>query len=168
MTASKRRALEALKHLPTVENLEMDQMDYWEDKNIDIKKILDGSEALNMSHAGGEFELLAQQMKSDILQRVKAFDKQLATLIDAYMEWCYKHKGSADHGLFRDYYQSNSEASEGAGSVKVKVVDIYYEVIWLPWQHLAPGYNAAFVHENLSGDGVLMGLGCSINIRMTG
>ncbi|EGO04865.1 hypothetical protein SERLA73DRAFT_68527 [Serpula lacrymans var. lacrymans S7.3] len=127
MTASKRRALEALKYLPTTNNLEIDQMDYWEDKNIDIENILDGLEALNMSYAGGEFELLAQQIKSDILQRVKAFDKQLATLTDAYMEWCYKHKGSADRGLFRDHHQSNSEVSKSAGSVKVKVVDIYCE-----------------------------------------
>jgi hypothetical protein len=68
MSADERRALEALRELP----MDDDSGDeYFGDINLD--GILDGSQSLDISHAGGEFETLAQGVGLDICKRSVEF-----------------------------------------------------------------------------------------------
>jgi hypothetical protein len=62
MTPDERRALEALRELPLVGN---------DDQHVDLghvtlEDILDGSEPLNISHAGGEFSALTKELNNDL------------------------------------------------------------------------------------------------------
>ncbi|EGO28216.1 hypothetical protein SERLADRAFT_434090 [Serpula lacrymans var. lacrymans S7.9] len=61
-------ALDVLKNLP-----QGGKLSWFEDNNdgdeINMEQILDGSEALDISHAGGEFEALASQLKDNIWKR---------------------------------------------------------------------------------------------------
>lgn len=61
MTPVQRRALEALRELPLAD----DDPNY-SLENVNIEDILDGSEALDISHAGGEFAELAKELNDDI------------------------------------------------------------------------------------------------------
>ncbi|KII92209.1 hypothetical protein PLICRDRAFT_102616 [Plicaturopsis crispa FD-325 SS-3] len=64
MTADERRALEALRDIPIAND---DGSHTFEDVNIE--DILDGSEPLNISHAGGEFEALTQELNSELWKK---------------------------------------------------------------------------------------------------
>jgi len=63
MSADERRALEALREPP------MDNIGDESFGDIHLDSILDGSQSLEISHAGGEFEALAQGVGIDICRR---------------------------------------------------------------------------------------------------
>jgi hypothetical protein len=62
MTPDQRRALEALRELPVVGD-DDDEVDLG---RITLEDILDGSEPLNISHAGGEFAALTEELKEGL------------------------------------------------------------------------------------------------------
>jgi hypothetical protein len=62
MTPDQRRALEALRDLPLAGN-DDDEIDLG---RVTIEDILDGSEPLNISHAGGELAALAKELKEGL------------------------------------------------------------------------------------------------------
>ncbi|KAI5988437.1 hypothetical protein EDD15DRAFT_2141888, partial [Pisolithus albus] len=91
MMPEERQALEALR-----EEKNKDQECEWEDVgNIALEDVLDGTEQLEVSNAGGELTDLAQELKDyrmrrdRILRRDEAFNQQLPTLTQAYLDWSY-------------------------------------------------------------------------------
>ena len=68
MLTDERHALEALWELPMDDN---SGDEYFRDINLD--GILDGLQSLDISHAGGEFETLAQGVGLDICRRSVKF-----------------------------------------------------------------------------------------------
>jgi hypothetical protein len=62
MTPDQRRALEALRELPIVGD-DDDEMDLG---HVTLEDILDGSEPLDISHAGGEFAALTKELKEGL------------------------------------------------------------------------------------------------------
>jgi hypothetical protein len=62
MTPDQRRALEALRDLPMAGD-DDDEIDLG---RVTIEDILDGSEPLNISHAGGELAALAEELKEGL------------------------------------------------------------------------------------------------------
>jgi hypothetical protein len=62
MIPDERRALEALRELPVDDSDE----DY---EDINLRNILDGSQPLDISHAGGEFQALARDVDRDVRKR---------------------------------------------------------------------------------------------------
>ena len=64
MTPDQRRALEALRELPIVGD-DDDEIDLG---RVTLEDILDGSEPLDISHAGGEFVALTKELKEGLKQ----------------------------------------------------------------------------------------------------
>lgn len=62
MTPDQRHALEALRDLPIAGD-DDDEIDLG---RVTIEDILDGSEPLNISHAGGELAALAEELKEGL------------------------------------------------------------------------------------------------------
>jgi hypothetical protein len=62
MTPDERRALEALRELP----LDDDDGQHVDLGTITVEDILDGSEPLDISHAGGEFSALTKELSQDL------------------------------------------------------------------------------------------------------
>ena len=63
MTPDERHALEALRELPIAYDDDDDEIDLG---RVTIEDILDGSEPLNISHAGGEFAALTKELKEGL------------------------------------------------------------------------------------------------------
>lgn len=59
MNADERRALDALRELPVADESDPDIIL----DDINVESILDGSEVLEISHAGGEFEALTDELR---------------------------------------------------------------------------------------------------------
>jgi hypothetical protein len=64
MTPDELRALEALRELPLVgdDDNEIDM------GHVNLEDVLDGSEPLDISHAGGEFAVLTRDLKQGLWQ----------------------------------------------------------------------------------------------------
>jgi len=64
MTPDQRRALKALRELPLLDSNGNDP-DY-EDEDINLGDILDGSAPLDISHGGGEFNELRKALRANL------------------------------------------------------------------------------------------------------
>ncbi|KII93196.1 hypothetical protein PLICRDRAFT_383096 [Plicaturopsis crispa FD-325 SS-3] len=142
MTVDERRALEALRELPIANDDNRDHT--FEDVNIE--DILDGSEPLNISHAGGEFIALTEELNSELWKnqyrriprqidyrtrrdrqerRDRAFNRQMDALVDAYLVWSLDRAENHDAGFFTRLADWTRDASADSGCTEVTVVDIF-------------------------------------------
>ena len=62
MTPDERHALEALRELPLVG----DDDQHMDLGRVTLEDILDGSEPLNINHAGGKFSALTKELSNDL------------------------------------------------------------------------------------------------------
>ncbi|KAH7905207.1 hypothetical protein BJ138DRAFT_1018025 [Hygrophoropsis aurantiaca] len=114
----------------------------------DINNVLDGSESLEISHGGGEFQELARQLMGDFWKiqpltshqrrtdyrtrrdrtqrRVDAFNHQMDELTDAYLQWSLASAESGIRGFFESHQVNTTGTHDvNAGQTTVKVVDIF-------------------------------------------
>ncbi|EGN92824.1 hypothetical protein SERLA73DRAFT_156765 [Serpula lacrymans var. lacrymans S7.3] len=101
-----------------------------------LNDVLDGSEPLNISHAGGEFEALTRELNGNlwkdyyrhksrrpdhqdgrdhIMCRVSAFNHQLTAITDAYLKWTYNRKASGAQGFLGEQKLIKSVADDVMG-----------------------------------------------------
>ncbi|KAH7904942.1 hypothetical protein BJ138DRAFT_1118930 [Hygrophoropsis aurantiaca] len=122
------------------------------DFEFDIENVLAGSEALEISHGGGEFEELTRELRGDfwmmnnahksrtrrhrgvdyrtrrdrVQRRVDAFNQQLDALTNAYMQWSLARGKNGVRGFFEERRCSpNIDLDINAGQTTIKVVDIF-------------------------------------------
>ncbi|KAG1727459.1 uncharacterized protein EDB91DRAFT_1239526 [Suillus paluster] len=112
--------------------------------------ILDRSESIEISHAGGELHELTKQLIGDFwnvnkvkshvhridyrTRRTEAFNKQMPALMCAYLDWHLANVTSDGRGFFVCYWQETSsgfrmQEDVNAGSICIKVVDVFYSFI---------------------------------------
>lgn len=134
-----RQALEALR-----EERNKDQECEWEDAgNITFEDVLNGTEQLEVSNAGGELTDLAQELLGELLScsysrkgpqrkdyrtrrdrvllRNEAFSQQLPALTQAYLDWSYAWAKEKS----KEYFPKFDDDSGSAASWTVHVIDVY-------------------------------------------
>ncbi|KAI6017609.1 hypothetical protein BKA83DRAFT_4058793 [Pisolithus microcarpus] len=133
-----RQALEALR-----EERNKDQECEWEDAgNITFEDVLNGTEQLEVSNAGGELTDLAQELLGElfkdysrkgpqrkdyrtrrdrVLLRNEAFSQQLPALTQAYLDWSYAWAKEKS----KEYFPKFDDDSGSAASWTVHVIDVY-------------------------------------------
>ncbi|KAI6016969.1 hypothetical protein BKA83DRAFT_4059405 [Pisolithus microcarpus] len=100
MTIMERHTLEALRD-PVLNNAADGHVgsDYKSDGYGEM--VLDGTEALNVSHASGEFQELTRGLLGNFWKRsMAAFSIQMSVMAEAYMVWSFKHRGTGNKGFF--------------------------------------------------------------------
>ncbi|KAI5995861.1 hypothetical protein EDD15DRAFT_2365295 [Pisolithus albus] len=121
MTVTERHALEALRD-PALNSAADGHVggDYESDGYGEM--VLDGTEALDVSHAGGEFQELTRGLLGDFwnstsegargkrpdyrtfrdrsTKQTAAFSVQMGAMAEAYMVWSFKHRGTGGKGFF--------------------------------------------------------------------
>ncbi|KAI5999231.1 hypothetical protein EDD15DRAFT_2363309 [Pisolithus albus] len=121
MTVNERHALEALRD-PALNNAADERIgdDYKSDGYGEM--VLDGTEPLDVSHAGGEFQELTRGLLGDFwksasekakgkhsdyrtfrdrsTKQTAAFSVQTGAMAEAYMAWSLKHRGTGGKGFF--------------------------------------------------------------------
>ncbi|KAH7904896.1 hypothetical protein BJ138DRAFT_1138426 [Hygrophoropsis aurantiaca] len=115
-----------------------------------IGDVLDGSEPLEISHGGGEFNELTRQLLGDFYnlrdplksrahrtdyrtrrdraqRRVDAFNYQLNALTHAYLEWSLAHAENGIRGFFDSSPANINTGAHGtdSGHTTVRIVDIF-------------------------------------------
>ncbi|KAI6014150.1 hypothetical protein BKA83DRAFT_4473883 [Pisolithus microcarpus] len=138
MMPEERQALEALR-----EEKNKDQECEWEDAgNIAFEDVLDGTEQLEVSNAGGELTDLAQELLGElfkdysrkgpqrkdyrtrrdrILRRDEAFNQQLPALTQAYLDWSYTREKERR----KEYFPKSEGDGGSAASWTLHVIDVY-------------------------------------------
>ncbi|KIK14596.1 hypothetical protein PISMIDRAFT_32871, partial [Pisolithus microcarpus 441] len=123
MMPEERQALEALR-----EERNKDQECEWEDAgNITFEDVLNGTEQLEVSNAGGELTDLAQELKDyrtcrdRVLLRNEVFSQQLPALTQAYLDWSYAWAKEKS----KEYFPKFDDDSGSAASWTVHVIDVY-------------------------------------------
>ncbi|KAI6027836.1 hypothetical protein BKA83DRAFT_4471322 [Pisolithus microcarpus] len=138
MMPEERQALEALR-----EEKNKDQECEWEDAgNIAFEDVLDGTEQLEVSNAGGELTDLAQELLGElfkdysrkgpqrkdyrtrcdrILRRDEAFNQQLPALTQAYLDWSYTREKERR----KEYFPKSEGDGSSAASWMLHVIDVY-------------------------------------------
>ncbi|KAG1844390.1 hypothetical protein F4604DRAFT_1884460 [Suillus subluteus] len=122
--------------------------DHFDDNGELSSSILDGSEPVDISHAGSEFFELTREMMGDFWnvsswaqhpdyrtrrnrtqRRTEAFDNQMPVLIHAYLDWHLVNSATGGQGFFS---HCTAAACQGtipdinAGAIAIKVVDMFY------------------------------------------
>ncbi|EIW82713.1 hypothetical protein CONPUDRAFT_163795 [Coniophora puteana RWD-64-598 SS2] len=139
MPADQKAALEKLSDQPLDQEQEgiVNNSDEW----VDFGGIVDGSEEISVSHAGGEFQELARQFYEDLrksvsdragkrvdyrtrrdrgLRRDQTFLRQLPAMVDAYLEWSYRRDRSG-----RGSDTPVGEKAEESVGVQMRVIDVF-------------------------------------------
>ncbi|KAG6818274.1 hypothetical protein H0H93_006352 [Arthromyces matolae] len=124
-----REVINAIRDMPDYEGLNNDGDDF-----VDPGRILNGTEAIDISHAGGEFQELMEQdlsprkrredrraRKHRILQRNEGFRLQSASMVDAYLEWT-ESLGISGRAIA---VPLTPEEVKGTGTYPLRVVDTY-------------------------------------------
>ncbi|KAG6847569.1 hypothetical protein H0H93_007343 [Arthromyces matolae] len=124
-----REVINAIRDMPDYEDLNNDDDDF-----VDPGRILDGAVAIDISHAGGEFQQLMEQdlsprkrredrraRKHRILQRNEGFRIQSDSMLDAYLEW-NESMGISGRAIA---VPLAPEEVKGAGTYLLRVVDTY-------------------------------------------
>ncbi|KAG2743934.1 hypothetical protein P692DRAFT_201722566, partial [Suillus brevipes Sb2] len=127
LSAEEKRALEALRQSRT------DVGEYGFDGDDDFgANVLDGSEPIDISHAGGELQELTRKLVGDFwkMRRTQAFDNQMSALTDAYMDWHLVHSTLDGRGFFSRY---SDVQDMNEGSIEIKVVDVFCELLITYW-----------------------------------
>ncbi|KAI6094285.1 hypothetical protein EDD16DRAFT_1447419, partial [Pisolithus croceorrhizus] len=117
---------QALEALCEDRNIDLDCE--WEDAgNMALEDVLDGTEQLEVSNAGGELTDIAQELKDyrtcrdRILRRNEAFDQQLPALTQAYLDWSY----TWTKGKSKEYFPKSADNGSSATSWTLHVIDVY-------------------------------------------
>ncbi|KAI5988030.1 hypothetical protein EDD15DRAFT_2172946, partial [Pisolithus albus] len=99
----------------------------WEDAgNTALGDVLDGTEQLEVSNAGGELTDLAREKdyrmpRDRILRRNEVFDQQLPALTQAYLCWSY----TWTKGKSREYFPKSADDGNSVTSWTLQVIDVY-------------------------------------------
>ncbi|KAH7914663.1 hypothetical protein BJ138DRAFT_999608 [Hygrophoropsis aurantiaca] len=147
LTLDQRRVLDAL-----VENRGVEEGDGWHDSpgGEYIEDVLRGEQVLDISHGGGEFKALAQEVMGDfwesdrktqstrradhrtrrdrVLRRVEAFNSQIGELTDAYLKWSHNRSMKRSQGIFNELQSEEFRvylmciASIGAENVSICIL----------------------------------------------
>ncbi|KAI5985883.1 hypothetical protein EDD15DRAFT_2175514 [Pisolithus albus] len=143
MGPEERQALEALCEGTDTE------WDYeWEDAaNVALEDVLDGTEQLEVSNAGGELTDLSQELLGElfkdysrkgprrkdyrtrrdrILRRNEAFEQQLPALTQAYLHWSY----TWTKGRSREYFPKSADDGNSVTSCTLHVIDKVTLGVW--------------------------------------
>ncbi|KAI6104922.1 hypothetical protein EV401DRAFT_2060716 [Pisolithus croceorrhizus] len=107
-----------------------------------LEDVLDGTEQLEVSNAGGELTDIAQELLGElfkdysrkgaqrkdyrtcrdrILRRNEAFDQQLPALTQAYLDWSY----TWTKGKSKEYFPKSADNGSSATSWTLHVIDVY-------------------------------------------
>ncbi|KAG2050477.1 hypothetical protein BDR06DRAFT_891746 [Suillus hirtellus] len=86
--------------------------------------VLDGSEPIDISHAGGELQELTRKLVGGFwkMRCTQAFDTQMSALTDTYMDWHLVHSMLDGQGFFSHYL----DVQDMNGLIEIKVVDVFY------------------------------------------
>ncbi|KAI6011812.1 hypothetical protein BKA83DRAFT_4474400 [Pisolithus microcarpus] len=145
MTVTERRALEVLRD-PASNYVDNEPVgDDYENEGYG-EMILDGTEPLDVSHAGGEFQELTRGLLGDFWkstsEKVKgkcdyrtfrdrstkqtaAFSVQLDAMAEAYMAWSLKQRGARDRGCFdSDEQRTWEEQQRKCNGVDTKLLSV--------------------------------------------
>ncbi|KAI6034650.1 hypothetical protein BKA83DRAFT_4470170 [Pisolithus microcarpus] len=145
MTVTERRALEVLRD-PASNYADNEPVgDNYENEGYG-EMILDGTEPLDVSHAGGEFQELTRGLLGDFWkstsEKVKgkrdyrtfrdrstkqtaAFSVQLDAMAEAYMAWSLKQRGARDRGFFdSDEQRTREEQQRKCNGVDTKLLSV--------------------------------------------
>ncbi|KAI6101298.1 hypothetical protein F5141DRAFT_975705, partial [Pisolithus sp. B1] len=94
-----------------------DQECEWEDGgNITFEDVLDGTEQLEVSNAGGELTDLAQELLGELFK-----DQQLPALTQAYLDWSYTWTKERS----KEYFPKFNNDSSSAALWMVHVINVY-------------------------------------------
>ncbi|KAI5983701.1 hypothetical protein EDD15DRAFT_2201864 [Pisolithus albus] len=146
MTVTERHALEALRD-PVLNNAADGHVgdDYESDGYGEM--VLDGTEALDVSHAGGEFQELTRGLLGDFWNstseeargkrpdyrtfrdrstiQTAAFSVQMGAMAEAYMMWSFKHSGTGGKGFFdSDERRTREEQTRSCDGVDTKLLTV--------------------------------------------
>ncbi|KIK23214.1 hypothetical protein PISMIDRAFT_100765, partial [Pisolithus microcarpus 441] len=146
MTVTERHALEALRD-PALNNAADGHVggDYESDGYGEM--VLDGTEALDVSHAGGEFQELTRGLLGDFwkstsegargkrpdyrtfwdrsTKQTAAFSIQMSAMAEAYMVWSFKHRGTGGKGFFdSDERRTREEQKRSCDGVDTKLLTV--------------------------------------------
>ncbi|KAI6126083.1 hypothetical protein EDD16DRAFT_1690754 [Pisolithus croceorrhizus] len=100
-----------------LEKRNKDQECKWEDGgNITFEDVLDGTEQLEVSNAGGELTDLAQELLGELFK-----DQQLPALTQAYPDWSYTWTKERS----KEYFPKFNDDSSSAALWMVHVIDVY-------------------------------------------
>ncbi|KAI5989484.1 hypothetical protein EDD15DRAFT_2171323 [Pisolithus albus] len=152
MTVNERHALEALRD-PALNDVADERIGDDNESDGFGEMVLDGTEPLDVSHAGGEFQeltrgLLGNFWKSTSEQakgkcsdyrtfrdhstkQTAAFSVQTGAMAEAYMAWSLKHRGTGGKGFFDSDEQRTREeqrrSCDGVGTrlLSVLVLDVF-------------------------------------------
>ncbi|KIK11303.1 hypothetical protein PISMIDRAFT_19641, partial [Pisolithus microcarpus 441] len=146
MTVTERHTLEVLRD-PALNNAADGHVggDYESDRYGEM--VLDGTEALNVSHAGGEFQELTRGLLGDFwkstsegargkrpdyhtfrdrsTKQMAAFSIQMSVMAEAYMVWSFKHRGTGGKGFFdSDERRTREEQKRSCDGVDTKLLTV--------------------------------------------
>ncbi|KAI6023498.1 hypothetical protein BKA83DRAFT_36876, partial [Pisolithus microcarpus] len=106
----------------------------WEDAgNMALEDVLDGTEQLEVSNAGGELTDLTQELlgpwrkdyrmhHNRILRRNEVFNQQLPMLTQAYLYWSY----AWTKGKSKEYFPKSADDGNSVASWTLHVIDVYH------------------------------------------
>ncbi|KAI5996959.1 hypothetical protein EDD15DRAFT_2163188 [Pisolithus albus] len=146
MTVNERHALEALRD-PALNNAADERIgdDYESDGYGEM--VLDGTEPLDVSHAGGEFQELTRGLLGDFwksasekakgkrsdyrtfrdrsTKQTAAFSVQTGAMAEAYMAWSLKHRGTGGKGFFdSDEQRTREEQQRSCDGVDTRMLSV--------------------------------------------
>ncbi|KAI5999606.1 hypothetical protein EDD15DRAFT_2193649 [Pisolithus albus] len=145
MTVTERHALEVLRDPASTYADNEPVGDDYENEGYG-EMVLDGTEPLDVSHAGGEFQELTRGLLGDFWkstsEKVKgkrnyhtfrdrstkqtaAFSAQLDAMAEAYMTWSLKQRGARDRGFFdSDEQRTREEHQRKCDGVDTKLLSV--------------------------------------------
>ncbi|KAH7923679.1 hypothetical protein BV22DRAFT_1105986 [Leucogyrophana mollusca] len=116
--------------------------------SFSAEDVLDGSEAIDISHGGGKFKELTKELMGDfwhlqslkpqarrtdyrtrrdrVQRRIDAFNRQMPSCTDGYMQWSVE-RGEEFRGFFEERRRRDGLPGPdvNSGSISIKVVDLF-------------------------------------------
>ncbi|KAI6135980.1 hypothetical protein F5141DRAFT_1059245 [Pisolithus sp. B1] len=146
MTVTKRHALEVLQD-PVSNNVVNEPVGDTYESDRYGGMVLDGTEALNVSHAGGEFQELTRGLLGDFwtstsekvwgkcldyctfqdrsTKQTAAFSVQVGVMAEAYMAWSLKQRGAGGKGFFDlDEQHTQEEQQRKCDGMDTKLLSV--------------------------------------------
>ncbi|KAI6139517.1 hypothetical protein BKA82DRAFT_4364644 [Pisolithus tinctorius] len=145
MTVTEKHALEALRD-PALNNSVGEATDDGYESDEYGAMVLDGTEPLDVSHAGGEFQELTSRLLGEFwksasqkiggkrpdyrmfwdrtAKRTAAFNVQMGAMVEAYMAWSLIRKGASGRGFFDSDERRTREEQQRSDGVDTRLLSV--------------------------------------------
>ncbi|KAI6138184.1 hypothetical protein BKA82DRAFT_4333280 [Pisolithus tinctorius] len=145
MTVTEKHALEALRD-PALNNSVGEAADDGYESDEYGAMVLDGTEPLDVSHAGGEFQELTSGLLGEFwksasqkiggkrpdyrtfrdrtAKRTAAFNVQMGAMVEAYMAWSLIRKGASGRGFFDSDERRTREEQQRSDGVDTRLLSV--------------------------------------------